>query len=383
MEESSEGLISELMRQMRSLRSYYRWLILCGSAIAVALILAAWSVIHTWWGRFGAVWLAGSLICAVLWIYLNAYLRVKWEIGYYQSLYEISRPKTRRSKTRRSITPLFVSVRKAMLTPYFFFFLLGFLLALLIAVRLQDEYETAFFDGLARKVTAGSPSVPGDSVIVRSLHVTHELLVSRSMLYNQPAASSWIGKYIHPLSSDLVTADGACGSYASVLCRLLQEMDFKTRLIQMKGTDGIVCHIIVEVRSDKGWVVLDPLYDLYFVRKDGVLASFGDVSSDWSWYSKQTPPGYNPVYSYNGARYTNWSKVPVVMPLARWIIGWQMDQYELDHFSLRPYVLRKYRIMEYAIILTLLLLLVRPLFRLGKRTFSIRWILPTHLQANQ
>jgi hypothetical protein len=87
-----------------------------------------------------------------------------------------------------------------------------------------------------------------------------------------------IDRYIHPISIDLITAEGACGSYSFVLCRLLQDLKYTVRVAEMRGETDLTCHILVEVESSRGWVVLDPLYDLYFVKPDGHLASFDDVS---------------------------------------------------------------------------------------------------------
>jgi hypothetical protein len=376
-EKADENLIDNIMREMGRLRSYYLRLMFSGSVLSLVLILAGCRLIHPWWGRIGTLWLGASIFCGVMWIYFNAFQRMKYEINYYRNLYGVRVP-----KGRLMLSPLVLAMRKVVAPRYFFYFLAGFLLALLVSVRMQDEFEAGFFNSLAQKVQAETHDLSPDSVLIRAMHVTHALLVSRTVIYNATARSGFISSYIHPLSSDLVTADGACGSYAAVLCQLLLALDFKARLLQMEGSDGKVCHIILEVLSSKGWVVLDPLYDLYFIRKDGNFASFQDVSCDWSWYKRQAPAGYNPAYSYSSARYTNWEKIPVIMPFARLIIGWRLDKDELDHLSLRTFFLRKYLVMEYLTALLLLLLMAPPVIRLFKRGITIKHILPWRVGVN-
>jgi len=376
-EKADENLMDDMMREMGRLRAYYRRLLFSGTVLSLVLMVAGCLLIHPWWGRIGALWMGASVFCGVIWIYLNAFQKMKYEINYYSSLYGVRMP-----KERLTVSHFVLAVRKVVVSSYFFYFLVGFLLALLVTVRMQDEFEAGFFDSLAQKVQADTHDPSPDSMLIGAMHVTHALLISRTAIYNSTARSGFISNYIHPLSSDLVTADGACGSYAAVLCRLLQSLNFEPRLLQMEGSDGKVCHIVLEVLSSKGWIVLDPLYDLSFRRKDGSFASFQDVSHDWSLYGRQAPAGYNPAYCYSSARYTNWGKVPVIMPFARLLIGWRLDKDALDHLSLRTFFLRKYLIIEYLTALLLLLLLAPPVIRFFKRALAIKSILPGRVRVN-
>ena len=69
---------------------------------------------------------------------------------------------------------------------------------------------------------------------------------------------------IHPVSAVLTTAEGASGSYSTVLCKLLNTMGFITRMAQMKvnGVNG--GYIIVEANTSNEWVLVDPKFNLYF-----------------------------------------------------------------------------------------------------------------------
>ena len=87
---------------------------------------------------------------------------------------------------------------------------------------------------------------------------------------------------LEPTSMDLMTARGACGSFSMVLARILQGYKFPVRIAQMKSNGVFAAHNIVEVQTGHGWVVLDPLFDVYFVNPSRKLASFEDVKKNWS-----------------------------------------------------------------------------------------------------
>jgi hypothetical protein len=91
--------------------------------------------------------------------------------------------------------------------------------------------------------------------------------------------------------------------------------------------------------------VLDPLYDLYFVRPGGGLACFQDVSSNWAWYRQQVSKtyNYNMDYNYTSANYTNWDKIPVIMPAIKGILNVTIGRKAADAVSLRSLFLRKFR----------------------------------------
>src|SRR4029077_20244932 len=122
---------------------------------------------------------------------------------------------------------------------------------------------------------------------------------------------------LDPTSIDLMTARGACGSFSMVLARLLQGYHYDVRISHITAGGVLAAHNIVEARTAHGWVVLDPLYDVYFVKPDGKLAAFDEVKNNWEYYKKQLPAGYDTKYDYEDVRYTNWTKIPVLLPAAK------------------------------------------------------------------
>ena len=139
-----------------------------------------------------------------------------------------------------------------------------------------------------------------------------------------------------------------------VLMRALQLADFDVRLVQLnvRGVPG--GHIVVSAELEGRWVVLDPLFDLAFVDPLGRLAEVSDLREDWERYSKQVPDRYDLAYDYQAVTYTNWHKVPVVMPALRSGLAAIRGADYAATFSLRAHVLNVYRV--YALGLALLYL---------------------------
>jgi hypothetical protein len=234
---------------------------------------------------------------------------------------------------------------------YLLIFLNGFLLASLIYFYTEKQYEKNVFSSIASYInnptsSSNSSSVNAeDSILVRSLHLVHNLGERRIAIFEKNHVNGIKASYIQPVSVDLMTAQGACGSHAYVLARLLSEMNMDVRIPQMIVKGQSAGHIIVEAKASYGWVVLDPLSNVFFRKPDGQLAGFKDVKDNWSYYQQQLPVNYNMAYRYEGVRYTNWDKIPVVMPLIKNIMYWTMGKEKTDNYSIRSLGLNKYKVL--------------------------------------
>ncbi len=340
-EESTKIILERLLIEMGKLQVYYHSLIFSGTFIAVFLFVGSFAFIDSWWCRTAAVCLSLSLLLGSAWIYLKAYRELNNEMCFYKDVLGIPT-----GKKKAPVIQGFTYIWRLSGNLYFLCFITGLLLSLAIVGHLQNNYENNSFSTLSRKVVGQNRPMPEDSIFIRSMALSHQLL--------------------------------ACGSYSVVLCRILQNLHYNTRLLQMKVRDNQACHTVLEVQSSTGWVVLDPLYNLYFKRPDGRLASFDDVSHSWdSFYHAQAPANYNTRYDYAGARYTNWNSFPVVMPLLKRILGIFMEKERLAHFSLRVYFVKKYMILKYIS----LMLLIFAFSRLTGRIFEI-WKRSRNRKAN-
>ena len=227
----------------------------------------------------------------------------------------------------------------------FFAFIFGASLTSSYIYYKRDVAEDSYFKTLAKTLIEKRKAYNEDSIIVDAVHLTHSLLQPRNTLFNSTTQVTNVS-YDGSLTGDLVTASGACGSYADVLCHLLQTLNFRARIGQMKVRDEFGGHIITEVLTENGWVVLDASYDLCFINPKGQLASFSEVRNTWSYYKTKTPPGYNPAYCYADIRYTNWTKVPVIMPSLKGALSLLFPKVKIQEISVRPHFLRKYRIFS-------------------------------------
>ena len=99
------------------------------------------------------------------------------------------------------------------------------------------------------------------------------------------------------------------------------------------------CHATIEAYADGKWIAVDPLYNVIFP------VSAAEVGRNWDTYKALTPPGYDMKYKYAGVRYTNWTKIPVIMPAIKTVLDFAAPEFE-SPFSVRRYVLNAYRVYE-------------------------------------
>ncbi|MBX3256519.1 MAG: hypothetical protein KF862_20450 [Chitinophagaceae bacterium] len=223
---------------------------------------------------------------------------------------------------------------------YCMFFLMGIMIGLLFYFKTEDNYERNLFSALSRNVSQNSKnSNDSSALLLNSLHVVHNAIKSRHEFFND--IKGFKAEVLQPVTVDLMTGQGACGSYALVMARLVKELGFNARIAQMKVGDTFGGHHIIEASYNNTWVVVDPLYNVYFIKPDGSLASFKDVQSNWEYYKQQLPAGYDMSYSYEDVRYTNWDKIPVLMPALKKTLDLVIGKQRADEVSIRFLMLRK------------------------------------------
>ncbi|HVY74811.1 MAG TPA: hypothetical protein VG890_08285 [Puia sp.] len=228
---------------------------------------------------------------------------------------------------------------------YFLTFLNGFLVASIFYFRMEANYEQQLFSAIRANVDSQlGPKDTQDSVVVKMMQACHDLMNNRETVFEGQQLGGIKADLLHPTSIDLMTANGACGSFSVILARLLSGYDFPVRIAQMKANGRYAAHNIVEARTNHGWIVLDPLFAVYFIRPDKQLASFTDVKNNWNYFRQQLPPGYDTNYRYADVRYSNWSKIPVVLPAVKKILDLAVGRETADGISIRTYFLRKYDI---------------------------------------
>jgi hypothetical protein len=236
-------------------------------------------------------------------------------------------------------------IRRVFGNLYFLTFLNGFLLASLFYFKMEASYESELFQAIHSDISSRITTTESeDSVVVQVMHACHDLLVNRVSVFEGKQFVGIKSDLLEPTSIDLMTARGACGSFSMVLARILQGYKYPVRIAQMKSNGVFAKHNIVEAKTRHGWVVLDPLFDVYFINPSQKLASFEDVKNNWEYYKTQLPPGYDMSYRYEDVRYSNWGKIPIVLPAIKKILDRVIGKQSADTISLRVYFLRIYNI---------------------------------------
>jgi hypothetical protein len=241
---------------------------------------------------------------------------------------------------------------------------------------MEDSYERQLFKAMAGYVSDKTPKAKqnDETLLIQSVYLSWYLGHTRSFIFENKKINSWESSLIHPVTVDLMSTDGACGSYSFILSSILNELHIPNRIAQMKVNGKYGGHILVEARTARGWVVLDGSYNLIFRKPDGNLASFSDVMNDWNYYKKQAPENYNFNYSYDGVRYTNWDKIPVVLPFVKRVLGMFIGKERIETLSIRTFFLRKFNVLfniTAIIYLTLVIMIIRRFFRKNKTRFAM------------
>jgi hypothetical protein len=230
--------------------------------------------------------------------------------------------------------------RKANSLP-FLLFCTGICCTSLFYFFAEASYESQLFAAINKSIHKQLPyhhSVK--DFTIRAMNISHQFLEKRTAILNGTTVEGIKAGLFRSPMLDLMTADGACGSYTVVLARILKENNIPVRIGQMKVNGHFGGHIFVEAKTEDGWVVLDPFYNLSFKNENGSLADFTHVNRLWRFYQMQTPGNYNHHYNYDAARYTNWNKIPLISSAAKSALDLFIGRVNADKISLRPYLLK-------------------------------------------
>jgi hypothetical protein len=267
------------------------------------------------------------------------------------------------SRSRR-----FLFLRRISKNLFFLAFLNGFLLASLFYFKMQSSYEDSLFASIKTSIDHRIDRDDNrDSIVLKAMDVCHSLMSNRASTFEGGNLSDNRTEFFRSVSVDLMTTSGACGSYALVLSRVLEDYNFPVRIAQMYANGVYGGHNIVEVNTGSYWVVLDPTFNFAFTRPDFRLASFADVEHNWGYYSRQVPPGYNSSYRYEAVRYTNWTKIPLIMPSIKYLISLYLGPEKTNTLSIRIWFLRVWTIYSW-IALLLLIPVILSIFKSLVRT---------------
>jgi hypothetical protein len=237
-------------------------------------------------------------------------------------------------------------VKKIISNRYLLLFINGILLASTFYFFTESKYEKELFGAITRKIKEELPAQHSYYEFVKkALKTTSTLQDERFNIFGNQKIEGVKANIFHPSTIDLMTNNGACGSYVTVLSRILKANNIQVRIGQMKVNGQYGGHMIVEAGIDGRWVVLDPTYSLYFTNADGSWATFSQLQKNWSYYQPQLPANYKQEYQFEDIRYTNWNKIPVITPAIKSSLNTLLGKEKADSISIRPFLLRNYHLL--------------------------------------
>lgn len=241
----------------------------------------------------------------------------------------------------------------------------GILGLAIVALHIFADDEDALFDRIVAEKTASDWTDQRKLAVLTN--VAHTLVKNRADIFAGRGRPGFRERWLRSADVDLLTGSGACGSYTSVLARLLDRAGIPFRISQMYCAEGgWGCHITVDAKVEGKWVAADALYDVVY-PVDGET-----VGENWDQYRYLLPDDYDPRYRYADIRYTNWTKIPLVMPAAKRILDRVAPGFAKT-LSLRSYVLNIYRTYEVALIFLALCCGLLALLRIRKRGSQKLW----------
>ncbi len=238
---------------------------------------------------------------------------------------------------------LLTFLKRKLKSLHFLFLLNGLLVATVFFLFTEAKYEEELFTAIAHKIKNDLPKdFTQTDFVLKALQTTSYLQDRRYAVFGEQEIGGIKATIFHPSTIDLMTNNGACGSYVTVLSRVLKSNNIQVRIGQMQVNGKYGGHMIVEAYMNDKWVVLDPTYTLYFQNPDKSWATFAQIQNNWQFYKSQVPANYNPDYQFQGIRYTNWEKIPVVTTSVKAILNVLLGKKVADGISIRPYLLRNY-----------------------------------------
>lgn len=258
---------------------------------------------------------------------------------------------------------------------YFLVFLNGCLLTSMLYFKTEATYDSEIFQAIAHYIVRDSVGKNNDDTfLLRALDISNNFEHNRLNIFKNKDIKGVKANVFHPVTMDLITGNGACGSASAILARILKSYDYKVRLAQMVTSYNQVGHIIVEVKKDDRWIVLDPLYNFYLKDSLGRFASFSDVQKNFQYYVKQMPENYPLEYNYSGVHYTNWNKIKFVGPAAKSMLDFFIGKEKADGICIRSYILRNYYILFLITRVMFISLLIFTIWKFWKQSKSTKSI---------
>lgn len=223
-------------------------------------------------------------------------------------------------------------------------FLHGFFVAFLIGKYQEYRYEEALYRSI---VEVNKVQGNDRQTFINLVNTTFDIQFYRSNNLNLSRLPSYKGSWLRSGDVQLLDGVGACGNYAHILAELCQVAGFESRIVQLSRGNIQGSHIVVEANIQGRWAAVDALYKIIYYNKDSSFASLDEVRNNRFSYSDQVPADYPYRADYQKYTYTNWNKIPVLMPLIRRVLVVVMGEERVAQLSLRTYFLNAHKSIFY------------------------------------
>ncbi|NDA63374.1 MAG: hypothetical protein EBX50_15240 [Chitinophagia bacterium] len=235
-------------------------------------------------------------------------------------------------------------------------FLHGLILAFGVSTYLDYRYEKELYESMAQrfKDPQGNNRKTFENLVQGTFDIQFYLAKKIALTEDE----------ISPIflfrsgDKQLLDGIGACGNYSHVLAELCQAAGFESRIVQLMRNYQFGSHIIVEAKVDGRWAAADALYKIIYYNQDSSLASLEQVQAQ-GLNLTQIPKGYPYSSDYSNYRYTNWQKIPFLMPmLRRFLVAIKGDAW-VSTLCLRSYFLNfhQFNLVVFSIMYVILMVI--------------------------
>lgn len=209
---------------------------------------------------------------------------------------------------------------------------------------MSADHEERLYEVFADSCT--SPTMTDLEKVQSLMRCVHRVIRDRQPFFSNDPRHKLRSSYDTIFRSgdlELTQTDQGCGTHAAIFVEASRVMGLPARLVQLRK-DGRTVHIFSEVLLDGKWVVADATFQQMFRNPQGKFVGARDIVGNWSAYKDQAAPGYpTDEFDYEEVRYTNWDKVPVVLPAVKGILNLILGTEQADQISVRTYVLNRYQ----------------------------------------
>jgi hypothetical protein len=253
-------------------------------------------------------------------------------------------------------------------SPFVIGAVIGAVGVVLASLHLMAEYEDALFDQIVGSIV--QPQWSETQKVNALAAETHELLKDRAKVFVDSGYVGFRDSWLNSADVHLLEGRGVCRSHASVLGRLLDRAGIHFRIVRIYFPEAgtWACHLGIEANAEGKWRAIEPFDNIVFP------VDYAELSRHWNDYKNLAPMGYDPHLDKAEIFYTNWARIPVIMPAIKKILDVAAPEFA-STVSLRSYLLNVYRVYEIGLLLVLFAVANYFLLRLAivrsRRAFSL------------